>query len=188
MEVMLLVSFKIQENELKKYIIDISKGNELALEQFYEKYGQLLLALIYSIVKNRESSEEALQDVLMAIVNRNADNPMENARGWLFKVTENISKKKVKEDKLMHSESLSDYEDTLIGYDMTSNIEETVDQIEAIKILDEFEQEILIMCVFGQMKLPYIAEFLNMPYDKVRSKYDYAIRKLKRYYGGRKKV
>ena len=103
MEVMLLVSFKIQENELKKYMIDISKGNELALEQFYEKYGQLLLALIYSIVKNRESSEEALQDVLMAIVNRNADNPMENARGWLFKVIENISKKKVKEDKLMHS-------------------------------------------------------------------------------------
>ena len=188
MEVMLLISFKIQENELKKYMIDISKGNELALEQFYEKYGQLLLALIYSIVKNRESSEEALQDVLMAIVNRNADNPMENARGWLFKVTENISKKKVKEDKLMHSESLSDYEDTLIGYDMTSNVEENVDQIEAIKILDEFEQEILIMCVFGQMKLPYIAEFLNMPYDKVRSKYDYAIRKLKRYYGGRKKV
>ena len=45
-----------------------------------KKYGQLLLALIYSIVKNRESSEEALQDVLMAIVNRNADNPMENAR------------------------------------------------------------------------------------------------------------
>ena len=37
MEVMLLVSFKIQENELKKYMIDISKGNELALEQFYEK-------------------------------------------------------------------------------------------------------------------------------------------------------
>ena len=188
MEVMLLVSFKIQENELKKYMIDISKGNELALEQFYEKYGQLLLALIYSIVKNRESSEEALQDVLMAIVNRNADNPMENARGWLFKVTENISKKKVKEDKLMHSESLSDYEDTLIEYDMTSNIEETVDQIEALKILDEFEQEVLIMCVFGHMKLPYIAESLNMPYDKVRNKYDYAIRKLKRYYGGRKKV
>ena len=174
MEVMLLISFKIQENELKKYMIDISKGNELALEQFYEKYGQLLLALIYSIVKNRESSEEALQDVLMAIVNRNADNPMENARGWLFK--------------LMHSESLSDYEDTLIEYDMTSNIEETVDQIEALKILDEFEQEVLIMCVFGHMKLPYIAESLNMPYDKVRSKYDYAIRKLKRYYGGRKKV
>ena len=45
-----------------------------------KKYGQLLLALIYSIVKNRESSEEALQDVLMAIVNRNSDNPMENAR------------------------------------------------------------------------------------------------------------
>ena len=40
----------------------------------------------------------------------------------------------------MHSESLSDYEDTLIEYDMTSNVEENVDQIEAIIILDEFEQ------------------------------------------------
>ena len=182
MEVMLFVSFKIQENELKKYMIDISKGNELALEQFYEKYGQLLLALIYSIVKNRESSEEALQDVLMAIVNRNADNPMENARGWLFKVIKNLSQKKAKEDWLMENEAVSENDEMISVDSISDHIDNSVDYIEALDALDEIEQQCVMLHIFYQMKLPQVAKTLGMPYKKVCNKYDYAIRKLKKYY------
>ena len=173
---------KIQEEKLKNYISEISSGNETALEQFYDEYGRLLFALIFSIVKNKESSEEVLQDVLMAIVNCYGDKPIENARGWLFKVIENISKKKISENKSIQIELLSDEDEILSDYDITSGIENAVDQIEALKILDESEQEILIMCVFAHMKLPYVAKTLNMPYNKVRSKYNYAISKLKKYY------
>lgn len=173
---------KIQEDDLKRYITEISMGNEAALEQFYDEYGRLLLALIFSIVKNREAAEEALQDVLMAIVRHNTDKPIENARAWLFKVTENISKKKATEERSMQTESLSENENIIDENNMEIDLESSVDQIEAINILDEFEQQVLILCIFGEMKLPQVAELLDLPYNKVRSKYDYAIRKLKKFY------
>lgn len=173
---------KFQEDDLKRYISEISAGNEAALEKFYDEYGRLLLALIFSIVKNRESAEDVLQDVLMAIVRHQTDKPIENARAWLLKVTKNISKKKAAEDKSMQTESLSENNNIIDQNSIEIDLESSVDQIEAINILDEFEQQVLIMCVFGEMKLPQVAQLLDLPYDKVRSKYDYAIRKLKKFY------
>lgn len=178
----------LKETDLKRYLSEISAGDEEALEQFYDEYGRLLLALIFSIVKNRESAEEALQDVLMAIVRRQPDKPIDNVCAWLFKVTENISIKKAAEDKSMQTESLPENEDIIDEHSMENDLECAVDQIEAIQILDEFEQQVLIMCVFGEMKLTQVAGLLNLPYDKVRSKYDYAIRKLKKFYKERREL
>lgn len=64
--------------------------------------------------------------------------------------------------------------------------ENSVDQIEALKCLDELEQQCVIMHIFGQMKLPQVAKLLDLPYNKVRNKYQYAIGKLKTYYQGRR--
>ena len=69
---------------------------------------------------------------------------------------------------------------------MPDNIENTIDQIESLKILDELEQQFVIMKVYGNMKLPQIARYSGMTYDKVRARYDYAIKKLKKYYEERK--
>ena len=83
---------KIRENDLKKIIAEVSVGNESVLEQCYDEYGKMLFALIFSIVKNRESAEEVLQDVLIAMVTHPPDRPIANAKGWLFKIIDNFSK------------------------------------------------------------------------------------------------
>ena len=86
---------------------------------------------------------------------------------------------------MMETESLSDKETIQSGEDVQERIEDKVDQIEALKCLDQIEQQCVLMCVFGDMKLPQVAEVLGIPYDKVRNKYGYAVRKLRKYYGGR---
>ena len=144
-----------------------------------------MLTLILSIVKSRESAEEVLQDVLMAIVTEGRRVVIRNAKGWLFKVLRNLSMRKAKEDHMMETESLSDKETIQSGEDVQERIEDKVDQIEALKCLDQIEQQCVLMCVFGDMKLPQVAEVLGIPYDKVRNKYGYAVRKLRKYYGGR---
>ena len=179
MDVMRLRIVKFTEENLRKYIVEISVGNDKALEEFYDEYGRLLLALIFSIVKNRESAEEVLQDVLLAIVNHQSNIPIINAKSWLFKVVENLSKKKFAEDRAMQTEMLSEDEGVSFENDVSEKIENAVDQIESIGILNELEQQIVIMRVFGGMKLPQVAEYLNMPYKVVRNKYNYAVTKLK---------
>lgn len=160
----------MQEEELSQYIKEISSGSEVALRRFYDMYGKLIISFILSIVKSRESAEEVLQDVLMVIVTHPPDKPINNTKGWLFKVIQNISKKKVREDQLMQTESLSDSNEILSEEDPTESVENSIDQIEALRCLDQVEQQCVIMCVFGQMKLTQVAEFLDMPYNKVCNK------------------
>ena len=181
-DVMTLGIFDIDEKELANYIKEISSGNEEALEQFYNTYGRAILTLIHSVVKSNDSAEEVLQDVLMAIVNRNTDRSVRNAKYWLLKVIQDISKKKAMEDALLRSELLAENEDISYNSNISEKIENGIDQIDALKYLDELEQQCVIMCVFWRLKLTQVAEVMGMPYKRVRFVYYYAIKKLRKYY------
>lgn len=180
-----MVLFKISEEDLAEYIREISSGNEKALADFYDKYGGLILAQILSVVESRESAEEVLQDVLMSIVSHNQDIHIENARGWLIKVIRNLSKKKANKDLSQKEESLPENEKLPFYADISETVENSIDQIEAFECLDEVERQCVIMCVYGQMKLPQVAEILEMPYTNVCNKFYYAVRKLRKYYDER---
>ena len=54
--------------------------------------------------------------------------------------------------------------------------------LEAMKTLSETEQMIVSLYLYSGLKQTEIAKVLNIPYLSVRSKYGYAIRKLKRYF------
>lgn len=122
----------------------------------------------------------------MSIVAHKPDKPIANARGWLFKVIQNLSKKKAKEDHLNKTELLPQNEDMSSRENVSENIENSIDQIDAWKCLDSIEQQCVIMCIFGQLKLPEVAKILGMPYKKICNKYDYAVRKLRKYYKERR--
>ncbi len=176
----------LQEKELANYIKEISSGNESALRQFYEENGRWMLALILSIVQTRESGEEVLQDVMMSIVAYGSRRPISNAKGWLFKVIINASKKKAKEEHLMQTEVLAENEALSYEDEALERMENSVDQIEALQCLDSLEQQCVIMHVFGQFRLPQVAEILGMPYNRIRNKYTYAVSKLRKFYGERR--
>lgn len=178
---------KINEEELAGYLREISAGNEAALEQFYNDYGRMIMAFILSSVRSKESAEEVLQDVLLAIVTHNPDKTIEHATAWLFKVIRNLSHKKAMEDIITQTEELSDKEEISSEETVFQSVENAVDQIEALQCLDALEQECIIMHVFGSLKLQKIAELLGIPYHTVRNKYNYAVKKLKKYYEQRRK-
>ena len=178
---------KINEEELAGYIREISAGNEAALEQFYNDYGRMIMAFILSSVRSKESAEEVLQDVLLALVTHKPDKTIKNATAWLFKVIRNLSHKKAMEDIVRQTEKLPDKEEISSEETVFQSVENAVDQIEALRGLDSVEQECVILHVFGDMKLPQVAQLLGMPYHKVRNKYNYAVKKLKQYYEKRRK-
>ena len=57
-----------------------------------------------------------------------------------------------------------------------------IEVTEALKTLLPQEREIVSLFVFGGLKQTEIAEIMNLSYMKVRSKYGYAMKKLKKYY------
>ena len=176
---------QLSEETLSSYITEISSGNEASLKCFYEENGRWMLAFIMSIVSTRESAEEVLQDVMMNIVLYGSKKPITNSKGWLFKVMVNAAKKKAKKESQMKETELT--EEILAQQNESLELaENSADQIEALKFLDELEHQCVIMHIFGQMKLPQVAKLLDLPYNKVRNKYQYAIGKLKTYYQGRR--
>ena len=56
-------------NHEDKWIEDIAKGSEAALQNLYEKYASKVFSTIISYTKNKEDAEEILQDVFVSIHN-----------------------------------------------------------------------------------------------------------------------
>ena len=174
--------FKIPEKELADYIRKISSGDEEVLVEFYNNFAKSIYTVIFSYVDSKESAEEVLQDVLMSIVTYGFRKPIKNARAWLFKVIKNASVKKAMEDKKRQSESFSESEYTICDDYVFRMIEESIDQLEALKCLTPTEQNCVFLHVLGGIKLTKVAEILNIPYDRTRNIYYYSIRKLRQYY------
>ena len=177
-----MFDIRLQEKELARYIKEISSGNKSALEQFYAENGRWMLAFILSSVKTRESAEEVLQDVMMSIVTYGSNKPIDHAKGWLFKVMVNAAIKKLKEDRSVSTEVLSENEMLSYEEEGLMYIENSVDQIEALRCLNDLEQQCVIMHIFGQMKLTQVAKILDRPYHQIRHKYTYAVSKLRKFY------
>lgn len=176
---------KLHEEELNRYIKEIASGNENATVEFYNKYGKSIYALVFPIVRSKESSEEVLQDVMMSIVRYGAKRPIKNVKAWLITVIINSAKKKAIEEQARTSHILpTECYDITSRMDMAERIENSVDQIEALKHLDKLELQCVVMCILWQMKLPEVAKLLNIPYKTARNKYYYAIKKIKKYYEG----
>ena len=68
-------------------IYRITKGNEQAFEKFMDYYSTPLYHYVFSIIRNKETSEEILSDVFIEVwKQRTSLLEIENLRGWLYTV------------------------------------------------------------------------------------------------------
>lgn len=56
---------KLDKEELHSIFIGIKDGNELEFNKLYEKYKALVYGVAFSILKNKEDSEEIVQIVFI---------------------------------------------------------------------------------------------------------------------------
>ena len=77
---------------------------------------------------------------------------------------------------------MSEDSDTIPDSIVLEMVEDSVDQIQALHCLDDTERKCVLLCAVGGLKLPAVAEALELPYDRVRNIYYYALKKLRKYY------
>jgi RNA polymerase sigma-70 factor, ECF subfamily len=73
-------------------IVAIAAGNSTALEELYDRYSAIIFRMAMRILKNREQSEEVVQEVFWRVWRRSASFDVERGRvaQWLFGITHNL--------------------------------------------------------------------------------------------------
>lgn len=169
---------KIKYENLHEIFQKIISGDETAIEELYKNYKSLVMNIAFSIVKNRDSSEEISQIVFMKIIKLDKSKlPTTNESSWIYAVTKNQTIEYLRKQ---HNEI--DIDDI---YDMP-NTQNEIDEIididdfnRIIKCLDEKEKEIVSLKIISNFTFKEIAEILNMPIGTVQWRYYKAVHTLK---------
>lgn len=157
-----------------KLIKRIACKDEKALEEFYGIYGRFIYATAITISKSAVIADETVDDILVKIW-KSADKipKISNPEGWLFILTANNTKDKMKSEK-QYIELFD-----LKEYDVQTEMKSDDDFYIRISVLNEIEQEIMIMRFVNDLTFERIANETGKPLSTVTSIYYRALEKLK---------
>ena len=167
---------------LDKCIKAVAKGSEQALKNLYDNYKNPMFQFALSIVKDYDLAEEAVQDTFVNIISYSKNSRIDNSKSWLFAVVKHQCLKILRQEHTDQKSPIEDFSETLSTADSTEIVGNSVDDIEALQCLDDLEKQIVTLCIYGQLTQKQTAQALNIPYMKVRSKYNYAVKKLRKFY------
>ena len=81
---------KIDEKELKNLFDEFKEDNKSNFEKFYLKYNKLVYGIAFSILKNKEDSEDIVQIVFSKLYSLSKENfPSKSEASWIYSLTKN---------------------------------------------------------------------------------------------------
>jgi len=164
---------------LEKYIEGMSNRDKDSLVEFYEATKKDVYAFILSIMKNREDAEDIFQEVYIRVY-ESAD--LYQVRGkplaWTLTIAKNLCYMKLRGKK-----ETVDIDDM---YDLSCN-DKTGEKVENKLILktifqkiNDEDRNIIVLHVVTGLKHREIAKMLDLSLSTVLSKYNRAMKKLKK--------
>lgn len=164
------------DKQMDVCIKNIASGDMAALRALYDELRIPIYKFALSIVRSTSSAEDIAQETFLRIraaapIYRSQGKP----RAWIFSIVRNLSVTELR--RMAKSVNLE-------RVDMFSAT--TVDSIEVdggslLDLLKADEKEIVSLHVLADLKHIDIARTLNIPYEQVRWKYAYAIKKLRKH-------
>lgn len=169
---------KLNDNELKELFIEIKYGNDIGFEKLYKRYRKLVYAIVFSILKNKQDSEDIVQVVFTKIYSIDKNKlPVKNEASWLYSVAKNETLNFLKKRK--EYISLDDI------YEIPDNNNELTKLIDQdnynrlISKLDSIEKEIVSLKILANLSFEEIGKLLNKPTGTIKWKYYKSINTLK---------
>lgn len=169
---------KIDKEELHGIFIGIKNGEEEEFNRLYEKYKDLVYGVSFSILKNKEDSEEIVQTIFTKIYKLEKEKlPKENEASWLYSLSKNTSlnflrnkKEELNIDEVYYITDESEELNEIIQKDTFNKI---------ISRLNKEEQEIVSLKILSNLSFREISNILNMPIGTVQWKYYKSLHTLK---------
>ena len=158
------------KNELEELFKEIKQGNNQSLKDLYDKYKSLVYGVAFSILKNKEDSEDIVQIVFLKIFRLEKEKlPTKNAATWAYSVTKNETLNFLKNKK--EEINLEEI------YCITSENKELNEIIEIdsynrmIAKLPIKEQEIISLKILSGLSFKEISMILGIPIGTVQWRY-----------------
>lgn len=169
---------KINEEELREIFIKIKNDENGAMDLLYEKYSKLVYGVAFSILKNKENSEDVTQEVFSKLLKLDKNLfPEHGDASWLYTVAKNEtiqflrkSKATLDIDELYTLESESDQIDDIV--DMES-------YYKLIENLPKIDQEIISLRILSDFTFEKIAQMLDMSLGTVQWRYYKSLHSIK---------
>ena len=162
---------KNQEREELKAIFNYLKdGNKEAIENLYKKYNKMIYGIAFSILKNKDDSDDIVQTVFSKLYTIDKYKmPKEKEATWLYTVTKN--------EALLFLRNKNDTYDLEQVYNVENENNEINELIDMenynhlINKLDSKEKEIVSLKVISNFSFKQISELLGEPIGTVKWRY-----------------
>ena len=169
---------KKEKKKLKMLFEKLKTRRKEAIEELYNNYNKTVYGIAFSILKNKEDSEDVVQIVFSKLYVLDKEKlPKEKEATWLYSVTKNeslaILKKKYDNIDLEDIYNLEDYD---------NEIDKSIDKNSYNKLIDKLdkkEQEIVSLKVLANLTFSEIAEILGESTSTIKLRYYKAVYSLK---------
>lgn len=169
---------KEEKTKLEQLFKEIKQGNKRSIEELYNRYNKIVYGIAFSILKNKENSEDVVQTVFSKIyVLEKNKLPTEKIGTWLYTVTKNETllflrknNNDVNLDTIYDLEDENNEMDKLIEKDSYNRL---------IKRLNQKEQEIVSLKILSNLTFEEIGELLGESTNTIKWRYYKSIYTLK---------
>lgn len=159
------------------------KSRNDQVQGWYEQYGPALVAYLCSVLGDRTSAEDVLQQVFLKLLKGNVEVPGEAVKAYLFRAVRNTALNLAQRNSRNTSLDTNRRETEGTGqqwFEAPVELGYWSTKLEnAVRGLPAEQGEILVMRIWGEMTFDEIATVLDVSINTVASRYRYAIGKLR---------
>lgn len=181
----ILTSNKYGYSKSDKYVLErciknITLGSKEAITELYELTKSAVYGFALSILKNIHEAEDVLHDVYIKIYD-NSSTYQENGNpmGWILTITKNLSLMQLRKKK--HSIDIDEIIETIPSKSGHNDAHTKLLLEAAFEYISDEERNILTLHAVAGYKHHEIAKFLEIPLSTALSKYNRAIKKIRKY-------
>ena len=171
----------VSSKEIDSFIEGIARGEKEAFEALYNSARVSVYAFALSFLKNSYDAEDVLHDCFVSVWSsatayRSSGKPL----AWILTITKNLCLMKIRERSKTSDVSEEEMERSLGSFDNAS-FEDKIIVEACMKILSDEERQIVTLHAVSGFKHREIAGFLDIPLPTVLSRYNRALKKLRKY-------
>ena len=151
--------------------------NEDAFDYCYDMYKNLVYFHIIKIVKNKELTEELVQDTFLKMYQNIDKFDGRYFKAWLLKIAGNLAISEMRKNNVT-----IEYNDNVISQEVIDTFSHNDLMSDLKRILTDDEYLIVVYRIIYNVKTKEIAETFNMPIGTVGWKYNEAMKKANKYF------
>ncbi len=169
-----------QNEKIERCILKLAEGDEAAFEELYNLTKESVYSFALAILKNTYDAEDVMHDCYINVYH-GAESYKPNAKplAWMLTITKNLCFGKLRKSQKREDIPQEDWEKFLEGKDDVS-VEDKLVLRACMEILTDEEREIVVLHAVSGFKHREIAYILDMALSTVLSKYNRAVKKLKK--------